>query len=140
MSWQETNLVGVSTELETLPENQPFTFALLAGAKLGQWDPNKIELGAKVVEGEYAGRVVYFSYGNPDKSPSMIQALKRLEQALVADGAPAIEAGEDPVAYLNNPEVVGKKFIAPLRHRTYDKDGENVTKADISVFKVKPIA
>ena len=139
MSWETVDLTGVSTEMETLPENVPFTFQLLAGAKYGQWDPNKIELGAKVVSGEYAGRVVYFSYGNPEKSPSMIQALKRLEVALVKDGAPAIEADEDKVAYLNNPDVVGKHFIAPLKHRTYEKDGENITKADVSVFKVRAI-
>lgn len=139
MSWNEVNLVGVSTEMETLPEGVPYTFALLAGAKYGQWDPNKIELGAKVVDGEYAGRVVYFSYGNPEKAPSMVQALKRLEIALVADEAPAIAEGEDPVTYLNNPEVVGKRFVAPLKHRSYEKDGETVTKADVSVFKVKSV-
>ena len=140
MSWTEQDLVGVSIEMETLPENVPFTFALLPGAKYGQWNPNKIELGAKVVEGEYAGRVSYFSYGDPTAVPSMPAALKRLELALVADGAPSIETGEDPVVYLNNPDVVGKRFIAPLKHRTYEREGENITKADISIFKVKAVA
>ena len=143
MSWTETDLTGVSTEMETLPEGQPFTFALLPGAKYSQWNPNMIELGAKVVGGEYTGRVQYFSYGDPNTTPSMVQAFKRLEVALVADGAPPIDAQEDPVVYLNNPEVVGKKFVAPLKHRVLPlKEGQETpeTKADLSIFKVKAVA
>jgi hypothetical protein len=139
MSWTETDLKGVSAEMEIIPEGQ-YVFALLPGAKYGQWDPQKIELGAKIVEGEYSHRVQYFSYGNPEKAPTMVQALKRLEIALVANGAPAIEAGEDPVTYLNNPEVVGKQFVGTIKHRTYeDKEGIPVTKSDLSVFKTKPV-
>lgn len=142
MSWTEVDLQGVSTEMENLPEGN-YVFAILPGAKYGQWDPQRIELGAKVVEGEYSGRVQYFSYGNPEKAPSMVQAFKRLEVALVKDGAPAIETGQDPVAYLNSDDVVSKRFVGPIKYRTLPlKEGQEVpdTKADLGVFKVKSVA
>lgn len=137
MSWTEIDIVNVSTEMALLPEGE-YVFALLAGAKYSQFDKQKIELGAKVVEGEYTGRVQYFSYGDPDKAPAMLGAFKRLEIALTKSTGVAATTGEDPVEYLNNPEVVGGKFIAPIKHRTYqNKEGETVTKSDVAVFKVK---
>ena len=140
MSWTDVDLTGVSTEMETIPEGS-YAFALLPGAKYNQWQPGKVEVGAKITEGDYAGRVCYFSYGDPDKVPSMVQAFKRLEVALVTDGAPAAEAGEDPVTYLNNPEVVGKRFLGPVRHRLLPAkdDLPAQTKVDVAVFKVKAV-
>jgi hypothetical protein len=140
MSWQEIDLTGVSTDMEMVPEGM-YVFSLLAGAKPGKFDPEKIELGAKIAEGEYAGRVVYFSYGNPDKVPAMIGAFKRLEIALARSTGVSIQEGEQPVSYLNNEQVVNGKFLGTVRHRvrpaTEDREAQNLT--DMNVFKVKPL-
>jgi len=137
MSWTEVDLTNVSTEMETIPEGN-YVFELLAGAKYSQWNPNKIEAAAKITEGDLKGRVVYFTYGDPEKSPAMLGAFKRLEIALSRDTGVAIETGQSPVEYLNS--VTGGKFIAPVRHRQYtDNEGEVKSKTDIAVFKVKAL-
>jgi hypothetical protein len=139
MSWIDIDLAGVSTDMATVPEGD-YVFSLLPGAKVNKWDPNKLEVGAKITEGDYTGRVLYFSYGDPDKTPSMIGALKRLEIALSKNTGRAIQEGEKPLEYLNDPDVVGGLFVAPVKHREYeDKEGVKVNKADIAVFKVKPV-
>lgn len=139
MSWTEVDLQNVSTDMERIPEGT-YLFELLAGAKYSQWTPGKIEVAAKIAEGELKNRIQYFTYGDPDKSPAMVGAFKRLEIALARSTGVAIETGEDPVTYLNNPEVVGGKFIAPVRHREFvNKDGEAEVKTDIAVFKVKAV-
>ena len=126
--------------MERVPDGEQ-VFALLPGAKYGQWDPNKIEVGAKIVEGEYEGRVVYFSYPDPGKQSWSPGALKRLEKALVLDGAEPSTEHQDPVEYLNQSSVVGKRFVAPVSNREYTKsDGEKGTKTDIKLFKVKAVA
>lgn len=140
MSWQEVDLAGISTKMELLPE-QNFVFSLLAGAKYNQWDNQKIEVGAKVTEGDFSGRVIYFSYPDPAKQAWSPKTLKMLEQALVADGAEPIETGEDPVTYLNKRDVVGKRFVAPIVHRMVERDDSDPEpRADLRLFKVKPIA
>ena len=140
MGWNEVNLAGISDEMELLPDGQ-YVFALLAGAKFNQWDANKIDVAAKVSEGEFAGRVQYFSYPDPTKQDWSPQALKKLSKCLVADGAPSIEENQDPVAYLNQDDVVGKRFIAPVARREYEsQDGEKKSRLDIKLFKIRPVA
>jgi hypothetical protein len=135
--WNEVDLAGISAEMELIPEGK-YVFELLNGAKYSQWDPNKIEAGAKIAEGEFAGRVVYFSYGNPEKVPAMLGAFKRLEIALAKNAGISIETGQDPTEYLNS--VAGAKFISDIKHRTYtNNEGETNTKAELAVFKVKPV-
>lgn len=138
--WNDVDLSGVSSEMELIPEGK-YVLSLLAGAKPNSWNANKIEVGAKISEGEYSGRVIYFSFGDPEKVPSMVQAMKRLEVALTASTGVAAAEGEDPISYLNNPEVVGGLFLAPIRHRIVPANDERPeqTKADISVFKIAPV-
>lgn len=141
MSWIEIDLEGVSAEMELVPEGA-YVFTLLPGAKYSRFDAQKIEAAAKVAEGEFAGRVVYFTYGDPDKAPAMIGAFKKLEIALAKNTGVAITTGQDPVEYLNS--VAGGRFIAPIKHRSYkadpnDEESETKTKAEIAVFKVKPL-
>jgi len=139
MAWAEINISGISDEMEQLPEGS-YVLALLNGAKFGQWDKNKIELAAKVVEGEYTGRVVYFSYPDPGTKDWSPAALKRLINALVADGADPIADNQDPIEYLNQETVVSHKFIAPVVAQTYTgQDGEEKTKVTIKLFKVRPV-
>ena len=139
MSWTEVDLANVSAEMELIPEGT-YVFSLLPGAKTNQWNPNKIEVGAKIVDGEYAGRVTYLSYGDPDKVPAMIGAMKRLEIALAKNTGVAAEEGQGIVDYLNL--VAGGKFVAPVKHRLIPakEEGEEPTpRAEIAVFKVKPV-
>lgn len=141
MSWIELDLTGVSTEMELVPVGN-YVFTLLAGAKYNQWNPGKIEVGAKIVEGEYAGRVVYFSYGDPDKVPAMIGAFKRLEIALAKASGVSIEAGQDPVQYLNT--VAGSQFVAAVKNRIIppkegEEDSQPTPKAEIDVFKIRSL-
>lgn len=136
-TWSELDLTGVSTEMELVPEGR-YVFALLPGAKYSQWNPNKIEVGAKIVEGEFSSRVIYFSYGDPEKVPAMVGAFKRLQLALSKNTGVDIEAGQDPVEFLN--AITGGKFISDIKHRTYtNNEGETSTKAELAVFKVKPV-
>jgi hypothetical protein len=138
MSWTEVNLAGLADDMERVPEGE-YTFALLAGAKYGQFDQNKIEVAAKIVDGESAARVMYFSYPDPAKQDWSPNALKRLESALKKDGAPAIEEGQDPTVYLNQETVVGTRFKAPVFHREYTSaDGTEQKRAEIRLFKVRP--
>ena len=58
MSWMELDLVNLSTEAEAIPDGE-YLFEVLRGAKYGTFDKNKVEFGAKIVEGEFQGRVIY---------------------------------------------------------------------------------
>ena len=139
MSWIDTDLAGISTELDLIPEGT-YLFSLLAGARFNQWNPAKLDVGAKIAEGELKGRVVYFSYGDPDKVPSMYGAFKRLEKALSASTGVAILENQSPVDYLNQPEVVGGLFVADIRHRVKpakEEGAPSTTVADLAIFKVK---
>jgi hypothetical protein len=139
MAWTEINLEGISTEMERLPEGN-YVFELLPGAVYNKWDNQKVDVAAKVSEGEFTGRVNYFSYPDPAKQDWSPQAFKRLEIAIVKNGGEPIVEGEDPVAYLNKETSVGKKFIAKVTHREFtNKDGEKETKVDLKTFSVKAV-
>jgi hypothetical protein len=139
MAWTEINLEGISTEMERLPEGN-YVFELLPGAVYNKWDNQKIDVAGKVAEGEFAGRVSYFSYPDPAKQDWSPQAFKRLEIAIVRNGGEAIVDGEDPVTYLNKETSVGKKFIAKVTHREYtNKEGEKEVKVDLKTFSVKAV-
>ena len=138
MSWVEVDLHGMADEMERIPEGE-YVFALLAGARYGKFDQGKIELAGKIVDGEYAGRVIYFSYPDPAKQDWSPAALKRLESCLVKAGAPAAEEGQDPVSYLSQEDVVGAQFKALVFHRDYtDSNGEEQKRTEIRLFKIKP--
>lgn len=141
MSWEEFDLENMSTDAELLPAAD-YVFELVNGAKAGKWDAEAVEAVAKVAEGEFKGRVAYFSYPNPAKQDWSPAAFKRLEVALVKNGARPISKGEKPVPYLNDPEVIGHKFIAPISHRevTNNESGEKSLKSDLKLFKVRPAA
>ena len=140
MSWTDVDLSGVSLDMDLIPEGN-YVLTLLPGAREGKWNAKKIELGGKIAEGEYTGRVVYWSYGDPDGTPSMKGAMKRLTIALAKSTGVEIEPGQHPIEYLNNEDVVGGKFIAQVLVReipaTEEREASN--KNDIQIFKVKPV-
>lgn len=132
-SWNEIDLTAVPTDQDVLPEGQEFTFELLPGARYGKFDPNRIEAAAKVVGGEFEGRVKYFSYPDPEKQSWSQGVFVRMTRALGED----IEQGEDPVEYLNR--VAGGKFLSKIKHRAYSSDGVDGVKDEIAIGNVKPV-
>lgn len=132
-SWSEIDLTAVPTDLDVLPEGQEFTFELLPGARYGKFDPNRIEAAAKVVEGEFSGRVSYFSYPDPEKQEWSKGVFVRMTRALGEE----INTGEDPVDYLHR--VAGGKFLSKVKHRAYSTDGVDGVKAELAIGNVKPV-
>lgn len=132
-SWNEIDLTAVPTDQDVLPEGVEFTFELLQGARYGKFDANRIEAAAKVVDGEFAGKVSYFSYPDPEKQPWSSGVFVRMTRALGED----INEGEDPVAYLHR--VAGGKFLSKVKHRPYSSDGVDGVKAELAIGNVKPV-
>jgi|SRR5882672_4383432 len=131
MAWEDVDLSEVRPDNEVLPEEQEFVFELLKGAKLSKFYPDKIEVAARVAEGEFKGKISYFSYPSPEEQPWVLGVFKRMEIAL---GTPQ-EKGEHPVDYLNR--VAGSFFISKIKHRVVQAGGDDVTKAEVKIGNVK---
>jgi hypothetical protein len=131
--WTEIDLTSISTEPVILPENTEFIFELLPGARYGKFDSNRIEASAKVVSGEFAGQIKYFSYPDPEKQPWSTGVFVRMTHALGEE----VEAGEDPVEYLNR--NAGKQFISKVKHRRFSSDGVDGVKDEVAIGNVKPV-
>ena len=128
----EVDLTTIPTDNEVLPENQYYNFELLPGAKPSRYDADRIECAAKVVDGEFAGRVKYFSYPDPNKVGDWVRGVFiRMTHAIGVE----IEEGEHPVDYLNR--VAGGKFSAPVKHRVVDSDGVDTTKDEIKIGNIR---
>lgn len=139
MSWQEIDLASITDEMDTIPNGQ-YVFELITGTKYGKFDPNKLEVPAKIAEGEFKGRIVYLSYPDPAKKSWSPAAVKRLEMALVKDGAAAISDNQDPTVFFNQDDVVGHKFISVYETREYTgNDGEQKKASDVKLFKVRAV-
>jgi hypothetical protein len=132
MGWTEIDLPSVSTTITPVAEGE-YTFELLAGAKFSEYDAARVEAAAAIVDGEFAGRRLFFSYPDPDKQEWAPRVFKRLVESLGQD----IEQGENPVSYLNR--SAGLRFKAPVKHRAGGDEGAP-KKADIDIFHVKPSA
>lgn len=131
-SWSEVDLSNVATDNNVLPEGQYYTFELLPGARPNKYDEGKIDAAAKVISGEFEGRVKYFSYPNPEKVGNWVFGVfTRMSHALGVE----IEENEKPEVYLNR--VAGGVFMAPVKHRTYEQEGETITKDEIRIGNVK---
>jgi hypothetical protein len=130
-SWMDVDLTTVPADNEVLPEGRKFVFELLEGAKPASFDPDRINFSAKVVDGEFAGRVVYASYPNPEKVGQWVKGVFiRMTHAL---GEP-IGDGEHPVDYLNR--MAGHHFVAPVKHRQVQQDGVDTIKGEINIGNV----
>lgn len=133
MSWTDVDLTNIPTDIDLLPEEKEFVFELLPGARYGRFQQGRVEAAARVAEGEFTGRVLYFSYPDPTEQPWSIGVFARMIKAL----GPADE-GEDPVAYLNR--VAGQRFVSKVRHRRVDAEGGEQIKQEIKIGNVKPVA
>jgi len=130
----EVDLTTVSTDNEVLPEGVYYDFELLPGAKPSRWDADRIECAAKVINGEFAGKVKYFSYPDPKKVGEWVRGVFiRLTHAVGIE----IQENEHPVDYLNR--IAGSKFSAPVKHRVVDADGVDTTKDEIKIGNIRAI-
>ncbi|CAN5950563.1 unnamed protein product [Sphagnum jensenii] len=133
-SWAEVDLTTVTTDNSVLPENQDFEFELLPGARFSKYDPDRVEAAAKVANGEFAGRIKYFSYPDPNKVGEWVRGVFiRMTHALGSE----IEPGESPVDYLNR--MAGAHFVTKMKHRMVEVDGVSTTKDDIKIGNVKAV-
>lgn len=137
-TWNEIDWTAETGDNNILPENTEFVFELLKGAKYGKFNPNRIELGAKVVEGEFKGAVNYFSYPDPKEQAWVPGVFRRLCNAIVANDVEDIQTDEDPVDFLTR--SAGSKFRAPVRHRTRTYEGADEQVAEIKIGNIKPPA
>jgi len=133
MSWADIDLTSIPTDIDVLPEGREYVFELLGGAKYSQFNPNRVEAAAKVADGEFSGRVVYFSYPDPAEQAWSPGVFVRLTKAIGTD----IDTDEKPVEYLNR--VAGGRFVSKVKHRIASVGGDDITKADLSIFNVKAV-
>lgn len=131
MTWGEIDLSTVPTDQDVLPE-AVLNFAIVS-AKANRFDAEKVDVLAKVFDGEFKGRTTFFSYPDPAKQDWSPQLVARAAKSM---GIP-IEKGEGPVEYFNRAAGVGGKFTAPIKHRVVEVDGLPVTKAEVNIMKVK---
>lgn len=132
-SWLDVDLTTIPTDNEVLPEGVYYDFELLAGAKPSRFDPDRLECAAKVINGEFTGRVKYFSYPSPALQPWVRGVFVRLTHAIGED----IAEGEHPVDYLNR--AAGGHFSAPVKHRQIDVDGMETTKDEIKIGNIRAV-
>ena len=113
MAWTDIDLSELSTETRVLPE-QKFTFEIVSSRK-NPWQAGKVDVTAKVAEGEFAGEITYFSYPEPDdaKFAWVKGVLARMFAAMPEKPQP----GEDIIDYFNR--MKGSKFVAPIQHRIF---------------------
>lgn len=131
MSWGDIDLSTVATDLEVLPE-AILNFAVVS-AKPNKFDAEKVDVLAKVYDGELKGRTTFFSYPDPARFDWSAGVFARLGASM---GIP-FEKGEQPVAYINRAATLGGKFTAPVKHRKVEVDGLETTKSEVNIMKVK---
>lgn len=131
MSWGDVDLSTVATDLEVLPES--ILNFVVVSAKPNKFDAEKVDVLAKVFDGELKGRTTFFSYPDPAKQDWSPGVFARLAKSM---GIP-IEKGEQPVAYINRAASAGGKFTAPIKHRLVEVDGLETTKSEVNIMKVK---
>jgi hypothetical protein len=127
-NWENINLTDVPTGLEIIPKGI-YTFQIMPGARYNDRNPNKVEFQLAVVGGEFAGKRAFASYPDPSEYAWSPSVFKRLTVALGTD----VEAGEDPVVYLNR--VANLHVNLEVKHRT---DTSGTERADVNLFAPKP--
>lgn len=141
MSWENVDLRDVKPGWDTVAEGD-YTYIILPGTKLGQYGDLQVPVSI-VSEGEFNGRRLFLSYPDPTGDPVKFgwssKALKCLEVAIGLEQD--VDAGETKVEWLNRAGAAFAKFASPVTHRKKtNKAGEEITVADVSLFKVRPAA
>lgn len=132
MSWGEIDLSTTPSDNEILPESDSLNF-VVTGGKANKFDAEKVDVFAKVVDGEFKGRSTIFSYPDPAKQEWSAGVFVRLAKSM---GIP-INKGETPVDYITRAAAEKGRFTAPVKHRTVTYDGLETTKSEVAIMKVK---
>lgn len=132
MSWGSIDLSTTPSDNEILPESPAMNF-VLTGAQENKFDSEKVDVFAKVYDGEFKGRTTIFSYPDPEKQSWSAGVFVRLAKSV---GLP-IEKGEKPVDYIKRAATQTGKFTAPIKHRVVTYDGLEDTKSEVNIMKVK---
>jgi len=138
VSWKTINLKDVPTQPPVVPVGK-YTFELTPGAKYNEAGA-LLAAGRIASDGEFTGRLVFFSYPDPESidrggKPNTwsATALKRLEVALGVDQ----QEGEDMAEFLNR--AAGNKFGAKVTHSPVT-DEYPTPRVSIGLFSVEPAA
>lgn len=131
MSWGEIDLSTTPSDNEILPE-AVFNF-VVTGGRVNKFDPEKVDVFAKVFDGDLKGRPTVFSYPDPAKMDWSAGVFVRLAKSMGI----AINKGETPVEYIGRAAAAAGKFTAPVNHRTVTYDGLDTVKSEVAIFKVK---
>lgn len=131
MSWGEIDLSTTPSDNDILPE--AILNFVVTGARANKFDAEKVDVFAKVYDGEFKGRPTIFSYPDPAKQDWSAGVFVRLAKSM---GIP-IEKGEKPVEYITRAASAAGKFTAPVKHRKVEYDGLEDTKGEVNIMKVK---
>lgn len=132
-TWETILLADVNPNQEPVPEGD-YAFTL-RGASPNNFNPAKLDVSAVISsEGDFMGRLIRFSYPDPNEFDWSARTVKRLEIALGIDSLP----GESTLEFLNRAGQEGARFSAPIKTVTYKhrETGEDITKNDVDIFKV----
>ena len=158
MPFVEVKLSDVTLDKPAPVPVGEYIFQLRPGA---QWRLNKfsniqeLNLSASVAEGEYAGRVVFWKYPDPNGDPEngvaakpwSAQAMKRLEHALGIDSTD----GEGAAEYFNRAGLQMPRFSASIvgetrknketgEYEPYLREGETEPRPVFQIFSVSAAA
>lgn len=132
LSWGEIDLSVTPSDDEILPEVAALNF-VVTGARANKFDSEKVDVFARVYDGEYKGRPTIFSYPDPVKQEWSPGVFARLAKSM---GIP-INKDETPVEYITRAAGQGGKFTAPVKHRKVEYDGLETTKSEVAIMKVR---
>ena len=138
MAWGDIDLSEVDNGDLVLPEDTNYNFALVS-AKVNNFDTEKVDVVAKVLDGPYdkkfVGKVVYFSYPDPHKYEWSTQLVAKLAKQMKIP----FDKGENVITYFNRASKAGGSFMAPVKHRVVEVDGLPETRSELNIFGVKRI-
>lgn len=138
MSWRNIDLKNISLDNELIPAGT-YVLEISPGAKFN--DFGTLQVQARVAdEGEFKGKVVFFSYPDPEgvskDGKPMAWSATAFKRLTVAIGDDPLE-GESPDTYLNR--VAGSRVSMPVVH-TVPTDEYPTIRLNPRIFNVKPAA
>jgi hypothetical protein len=137
MGWEQVDFTNLDTSPQPIPTGE-YTVAI-QGAAYNDRDPNRIDVTGVILEGDSAGRKLFFNYPDPQvpKTAWSQKAFKILLSSLGAESLP----GEDAVELLNRTVQTGdgRVSLSVVTGRTYtNQAGVEKTATDVQLYSVRP--
>lgn len=127
-TWEDLKLSDLPSEA-TMPQDTDFVFELLPGSKVSRFDASRLEVAARVAEGEFTGTILYGSYPDYTKYSWVLGVIRRTIKALGGDP----DSEDSFLEFLN--KKAGTKFVAKVTHRPI-QDSEDV-RVELKVGSIK---